>query len=188
METSHANSALLVLDMQEVLLGSLPGADLLIDATATTIKKARELNIPVIYAVVGFREGFPEISPNSKAFSGIRERFAHITMHQWTKIAEPLKPAANEIVVYKKRYSAFAGNDLEMIFRSQGIQHLILTGVVTSGVILSTFTEAADKDYRLTVLEDCCKDRDEEVHKVLTRKVFPRAGTVLSSLDWIASF
>jgi nicotinamidase-related amidase len=96
-------------------------------------------------------------------------------------------PHAKDLVIIKKRVSAFAGSDLEVILRSQGLTHLVLTGVATSGVVLSTLREAADKDYQLTVLSDCCEDRDEEVHRVLMTKVFIRQAEVMEADAWIAS-
>ena len=65
-----------------------------------------------------------------------------------------------------------------------GIQHLVLSGFATSGVVLSTLREAADKDYVLTVLEDGCADRDPEVHRVLTTKIFPRQANVVTVEEW----
>jgi len=61
---------------------------------------------------------------------------------------------------------------------------MVLTGVATSGVVLSTIREAADKDYRLTVIADCCADGDEEVHRVLTTKIFPRQSDVCNVKEW----
>jgi nicotinamidase-related amidase len=90
-------------------------------------------------------------------------------------------------VVTKKRVSAFAGSDLQVVLRAQGIEELILTGIATSGVVLSTLRAAADMDYRLTVIADCCADRDDEVHRVLTTKVFPRQADVVSADEWIAA-
>ncbi len=60
------------------------------------------------------------------------------------------------------------------------VTHLVLIGAATSGVVLSTLREAADRDYRLTVLADGCLDADEEVHRVLHDKVFPRQAEVVS--------
>ncbi|EST19577.1 hypothetical protein M878_41875 [Streptomyces roseochromogenus subsp. oscitans DS 12.976] len=60
----------------------------------------------------------------------------------------------------------------------------MLTGIATSGVVLSTVRQAADLDYRLTVLAGGCLDSDPEVHDVLTRKVFPRQADVLSVAEW----
>ena len=87
-------------------------------------------------------------------------------------------------MVVKKRVSAFSGSDLEVLLRSLDVTHLVLTGIATSGVVLSTLREAADKDYRLTVLADGCLDADEEVHRVLIEKVFPRQAEVVSVDEW----
>jgi len=61
----------------------------------------------------------------------------------------------------------------------------VLTGVSTSGVVLSTTREATDKDYKLTILSDGCADADAEVHRVLTTKVFVRQADVLTVDEWI---
>ena len=55
----------------------------------------------------------------------------------------------------------------------------------SSGVVLSTVRRAADADYELVVLADCCADGDEEAHRVLTQKVFPRQATVVASQNFI---
>ena len=70
-----------------------------------------------------------------------------------------------------------------MVLRSKNIETLILMGHATSGVILSTVRLAADLDYNLAVVEDGCADRDPEVHRLLMEKVFPRQGTVVSSIE-----
>ena len=70
------------------------------------------------------------------------------------------------------------------MLRARDVTHLALGGISTSGVVLSTVRAAADKDYRLTVLEDLCLDADEEVHRVLTGKIFPRQAEVIPAADW----
>jgi nicotinamidase-related amidase len=90
-------------------------------------------------------------------------------------------------VVTKKRVSAFAGSDLETVLRRRAVDHLVLTGIATSGVVLSTLRQAADLDYRLTVLADGCLDGDPEVHRVLTEKIFPRQAEVSTVAGWVES-
>ena len=68
-----------------------------------------------------------------------------------------------------------------------GVDTLVLTGIATSGVVLSTLRYAADLDYRLVVLADACADADDEVHRVLTTKVFPRQADVLTVAQWAKS-
>jgi len=57
----------------------------------------------------------------------------------------------------------------------------VLFGIATSGVVLSTTLAAADADYRLFIVKDCCADLDPAVHACLIEKVFPRSATVLAS-------
>ncbi len=184
MEQNTQNTALLVMDMQVGIVAMLPAAEGLIGNVAKAIAIAREKKIPVIYITVGFRQGAPEISMNNKGFAGNKERFADVNMDEFMKVHPAIAPAAGELTVIKRRVSAFTGSDLEVVLRAFNIQHLVLTGIATSGVVLSTLREAADKDYRLTVLADCCADGDEEVHRVLTTKVFPRQADVFSVDEW----
>ncbi len=76
---------------------------------------------------------------------------------------------------------------LDMILRANGIETLILSGIATSGVVLSTVRHAADADYKVVVVEDCCADRDAEVHRVLTEKVFPRQATIVKAEAVVAA-
>jgi nicotinamidase-related amidase len=184
MERKTQDSALLVMDMQVGILGMLPNAASMLGNVAEAIANARNKNIPVIYVVVGFRQGTPEISMNNKGFAANKAHFSTLDMAAFMKVHDDLAPQDGDVIVTKRRVSAFTGSDLEVVLRSFGIQHLILTGIATAGVILSTVREAADKDYRLTVLADCCADGDEEVHRVLTTKVFPRQADVLNLAEW----
>src|SRR3569623_1295000 len=77
------------------------------------------------------------------------------------------------------------GSELEVLLRAGEGDHLVLCGSSTSGVVLSTVREAADKDYRLTVLQDLCAAPAAEVHTTLTRKVFPRQARVLGVVVWL---
>ena len=78
-----------------------------------------------------------------------------------------------------------SGTDLEMVLRARGIDTLVLLGIATSGVVLSTVRHAADADYQLVVVSDCCADADEEVHRVLTEKVLVRQATVATANELI---
>ncbi len=181
---NNKNTALLVMDVQAGIVGMLPNATDLLPKVAQAIASARENKIPVIYVTVGFRQGAPEVSMNNKGVAAVKERLATVNMDEFTKVHPDLAPQDGELTVMKRRLSAFSGSDLELVLRAFGIQHMVLTGISTGGVVLSTLREATDKDYRLTVLADCCADGDEEVHRVLTTKIFPRHADVLMVDDW----
>ena len=179
------HTALLVMDVQQATVAMLGNAEAYLTTLSNSVKKARAKNVPVIYVVIGFRSGYPEVSPSSKNFSMIKNNPAlKFDTEEAMKVHSAVAPAKGEVTVIKKRVSAFTGSDLEVILRSMGIKHIVLTGIATSGVVLSTLREAADKDYTITVLSDCCADRDEEVHRVLTTKVFPHQADVILSTDW----
>lgn len=178
------NTALLVMDMQMGILGSFPEAQKLVAPLKQAIEYAREKHMPVIFVTVGFRQGAPEISDNNKSFGEAKQRFGASNMDDFARILPELGRKEDEPHVMKRRISAFAGSDLEVLLRANNIKHMVLTGIATSGVVLSTLREAADKDYALTVLADCCADRDEEVHNVLMNKIFPRQADVMTAAEW----
>jgi nicotinamidase-related amidase len=180
----NTNTALLVMDMQAGILGTFPGAAPVTAAIEKAIAAARRRKIPVIYVTLGFRPGAPEISSNNKSFAEAKGSFGNVNIEEFSKIVPELAPLPGDIMVTKRRISAFTGSDLEVVLRAQNISHLVLTGVATSGIVLSTTREAADKDYQLTILSDCCTDRDEEVHRVLTTKVFTRQADVMTVDEW----
>ena len=184
MEEYSRNTGLFVMDMQTAILRNLSDTAALINKVSNAIDLARVKRIPVIYIAVGFRPGAPEINSNNKGFNANKERFASIDMAEFVKIDPALAPQEGEITIIKRRISAFSGSDLEVILRSLGIQHMILCGIATSGVVLSTVREAADKDYRLTVLSDACADADSEVHQALITKIFPRQADVITVEEW----
>jgi len=179
------NTALLVMDMQQGILANYPAAAIATANIAKAITYARAKQIPVIYVVVGFRKGAPEVSPNNKSFGGRKGSFGAINMDEFMKVHPDIAPYDGEVTVIKRRVSAFTGSDLEVILRAMNIQHLVLTGISTSGVVLATLIEAADKDFCLTVISDCCFDPDEDVHRVLTRNIFTKRGDVLMLEEWI---
>jgi hypothetical protein len=87
----------------------------------------------------------------------------------------------NQIITRSCRYMPIAEDGAGNKAREHT---LILGGIATSGVVLSTLREAADKDFALTVLSDACLDADPEVHRVLMEKVFPRQANVLTVDAW----
>ncbi len=182
------NTALLLMDIQPATMGMLGESA---PAFAVGVKKvlaaARKNNLLVLHIVVGFRPGFPEITAatTNASFAALRANAAAMPGLENPAPDPSIEAQPNEMVITKRRVSAFAGSDLEVILRGHKIEHLVLTGIATSGVVLSTLRQAADMDYRLSVLSDLCADRDPEVHNVLLNKVFPRQAEVLTTDQWI---
>lgn len=182
-------AALLVMDCQVNIVNSLTPADKdrVLKNVAEAIGAARKAGVPVIYVVVEFRDGYPEVSPRNASFSGIKEAGRLREAHPDTRICEEIRPHPGEVIVIKRRISAFTGSDLEVVLRSRGIDTLVLTGVSALGVVESTARFAFDMDYRLFVLGDCCADRDPEANELALARFLPRISTVGTTADFIAT-
>ena len=98
-----------------------------------------------------------------------------------------LGPEPDDIVVTKHRVSAFKGTDLEVLLKAREIDTLVLFGIATSGVVLSTLVEASDADFSLSVIADCCADTDAVLHEALIERFFPKRGEVITSQAFVES-
>ncbi|GLX70447.1 cysteine hydrolase family protein [Paenibacillus glycanilyticus] len=185
--STKQNTAFLIMDLQNGIVSRFADNMEVLQPFREALDAARANDIPVIFVRVGFNEGYPEVSPRNKAFSAFTKHGGMTIHDEATQIHEFVKPLPGEPVVTKFRISAFAGSNLEVILRAKQIENLVICGISTSGVVLSTVREAADKDYAVTVLKDACLDADPEVHRVLTEKVFPRQAEVTTVQEWISS-
>ncbi|MGC2639393.1 MAG: isochorismatase family cysteine hydrolase [Acidobacteriaceae bacterium] len=155
----------------------------LIPRAAEVLQTARASGMAVLHVQVGFRPGLPEVHPRNPLLGAILSSPQHQQLFQGPggAIHPALGPEETDIVITKHRVSAFTGTDLDMILRAKEIDTLILFGIATSGVVLSTLLGASDADYRVMVVKDCCLDMDRDLHACLTDKLFPRRATVLTA-------
>lgn len=180
--------ALLAMDFEPAILAPLGGDDCPALANAVVaVEAARKAGIDVIFVRVGFRPGYPEVNPRNKFLVAASSRGDALHDDKpTTQVHASLNVGPEEPVVVKRRIGAF-NSDLNLVLSGKGIDHLILAGVSTGGVVLSTVRDAADRDFGLTVLSDACFDRDPEVHTLLTTKTFPGQATVVTTAEWVAS-
>lgn len=182
-----SRTALLIMDYQNDIVNFLPEKDRepLLDKASTILKEARKAGIQVIYVVVRFRDGYPEISPKNGMFSGLKKTGWLREGTPGAEIHAKVAPQPGDVVITKRRVGAFSTTDLETVLRAKDIDTLAMFGIATSGVVLSTVRWAADMDYQLVVVGDACADRDQEVHRVLTEKIFPGQAAVVSTQDFL---
>jgi nicotinamidase-related amidase len=178
------SSALLVMDYQiDVLEKFMAPADPseVLSVLPKLLAAARSASMLVIYVGVSFRPGYPEISPRNPTFSVIGQSGLLQAGSPGAQTHPAVAPIKGEPVVTKHRVSAFGGTDLQTILQSRAVETLVLAGVHTSGVVLSTLRQAFDLDYRILVAGDCCADPDREAHDMLLSRVFPKQATVTSA-------
>ncbi len=185
MKLDPKKTALLTLDFQKGILGFVPGAAAIIPNASKAVEFARKKQFQIIHVGLGFSEGHPEVPDTESPFNRAKQNNLFVkgapSGEFHTSIARP-----EELVVYKQRVSAFSENHLHLILRSRGIENLVLFGISTSGIVLSTLRRAFDLDFRCVVLTDACFDADPEVHRVLTGKIFPAQAAVLTVDAFIA--
>jgi nicotinamidase-related amidase len=186
----RAHTALLAMDCQAGIVSQyVKPADEFLERASRVLKAARQAHMPVIHVRVGFRPGLPEIGDRNKLFAAVKSspQYQKLFDGPAGEIHPALGPEPGDIVVTKHRVSAFAGTDLEMILRANEIRTLVLFGIATSGVVLSTLLDASDADYEPLVIADCCADMNQELHDALLTHLFPRRATVTTADDVIAA-
>jgi nicotinamidase-related amidase len=181
----ETDTALLVMDVQRAIVDRMGDPPELLDRLAAAAAAARAAAVRVIYVQIAFRPGHPEVSPRNRRFAALTAFGGFVAGDPASAIHPAVEPGPDDLVVTKRRVSAFAGSDLDVVLRAGRIDHLVLAGIATSGVVLSTLRAAADLDFRLTVLADGCADGDPEVHRVLLEKVFPRQAEVVDVDEWV---
>jgi nicotinamidase-related amidase len=188
-ELAHINprsAALLVMDYQVDTLTRFMTAAQSADAISCVpglIATARDAGMMVVHVVVAFRPGHPEVSPRNPLFSWVKANGIAVAGTEGAAIHAAAAAREGEPIVVKHRLSPFVGTDLETLLRASGIDTLVLAGVHTSGVVLSTVRHAGDLDYRLVVVRDCCADPDAEVHATLLDLVIPTQAAVVTMAE-----
>ena len=175
-----AKSVLLVMDYQPAVINTFPGIDALLARVEAAIDLGRKRGVTIGYVRVGFTDDdYAAVPEHNRLFAAIA---ADRQMHHDDPAAQidpRLAPQDGDIIVRKTRVGAFSTTDLDQQLKQRGIDTLILAGVSTSGVVLSTVRDAFDRDYRIYVLADASGDRDDQVHTMLTEKLFPRQAHVI---------
>ena len=163
-----ARSAVLIMDFQQRIVNNVASEpEAVVRNAARALEAARAAGIPVIYVV--HRGGpFAEYAPDVELHEGVA-------------------PAEGERIITKTKPGPFSTTALDVNLREMGRDTVIVMGVATSGCVLSCVRWAVDVNYSFIVVADACSDADPEVHRVLTEKVYPRQGTVISTDEFLAA-
>lgn len=181
-KVSPRHSALLVLDYQLAWIETLTASDALLSRAAEAIATARDAGMQVAYARVAFTPAdYAAVPEHNIIFRQLTSRPGALDDDApETAVDDRVAPEPGDKVVRKTRVGAFARTDLDEWLRDLAIDTLILAGISTSGVVLSTVCDAADRDYRLVVLSDACADRDPEIQDLRIHRVFPQRADVIT--------
>lgn len=177
-------TALIIGDIQRGITGNYPFARQVIAPLTELLPRARAASVLVVFVRIAFRGNRADVPPGNamiSAFFDAGDRF-----HEGTAGTEIDLPVHDEdVLVLKRRASAFAGTDLDLVLRARAVDTIAIAGVATSAMVAATCYDAADRGYRVTVLRDGCADSDPSVHAFFMDKVFPgRAFEVVPCAAW----
>jgi len=181
-----AHTALLVMDYQAGLVERLPDPGSLLDRVEAAITDVRARGGHVGWVRVGFVDADLDAIPPSSVMARLVTPERRAALHAdapASQIHGRLRPHPHDPSVRKTRVGAFTTTDLDDQLRARGVDTLVLAGISTSGVVLSTVREAMDRDYRIVVLRDACADPEPDIHAFLTGSIFPRHALVTDVED-----
>jgi len=141
--------------------------------TIELYRVAREHGVPIIHVTYDTRL---ETDPRQIHPTNRRRRQPDLKLY---RIKEELAPRDGELVVYKKRASAFFGTPLCAFLNELDIDSLFVIGESTSGCVRSSVVEAWSYGYPVTVIADCVFDRYELNHKVSLLDMHLKYATVV---------
>ncbi|WP_100838937.1 cysteine hydrolase family protein [Kitasatospora fiedleri] len=177
-----ARTALLAMDFQNGIVPIAPEPEALLARVREAAARVRAAGGTVAHVRVAFtEEDWAAASERNRSFGAVAANRALHHLDEATQFHPGLAPLEGDIVVRKVRIGAGSTTDLYERLAARGVDTLVLSGISTSGVVLSTLLDAADRDYRLYVLSDGVAARDPEVHRVLLEKVFPSRAHVIDT-------
>jgi len=156
-------------------------------AAKTVLEAARKAGILVIHVVIDYQPAF--FSPRNKFLQKIRIPILSapgVDVAELLEIVDEVKPVGDEPVIRKPRMNPFFGTALDSMLRSRDIDTVVLMGVATEFVVEAAARHAADADYRVVVMQDCCAAFSDEAHRA-SLHVMDHLATLATSADFLES-
>jgi len=148
--------ALLVVDMQNYFL---PVASPIADRVLSIVNACRLRNIRILFT----RHGHRDVEKDGGLLLQWWGDCIFYGTRDW-EIMDVLTPSQTDPVIDKHRYSAFFGTGLDEMLQDEGIEELIITGVMTNCCCETTARDAFMRDYRVFFVSDATAAADEELH------------------------
>ena len=182
-------TAVLAMDFQQLIISgnAMAQEQKVVQKVKAVLDGARRAGVPVIHVVIQFREGFPEVSSRNRMFGGVKQGGRLVIGSDATIIEKSLGPVEGDIIVSRPRVNAFYSSDLQSILSSKETHTLVLMGIATNWVVEATARYAADADYRVIVLEDCCAGISVEAHNFTIANILSRIAEVSTSEEFLAN-
>lgn len=166
-----STSCIMVIDMQEYFRGI---ATEIIPNLQQLLRTLREKSVPIIYT----QHGHEDPSVDGGMLGKWWEDHILKDTEEWELLSE-LAPHDGELVVHKKRYSAFLDTKLEEHLRKTGINTIIIAGVMTNLCCETNARDAFNRDFRIFFLSDGTATSSIEFHEATLMNIEFGFGTVI---------
>ncbi len=152
------HSALVVWDVQNLLVGRIFNKEEFLENNRALIKKAHELKIPVI---------FTKITPLPEKFeSSPRLAKGGFPKDMGKSMLElSIEAEADDIVLNKNTASIFIGTNFELMMRNAGIETLIFTGIATEIGVESSARDSSNRGFYNVVVKDAVSSGNRDAHE-----------------------
>jgi len=185
----HAKAAVLCMDIQKATVrrSSMFRERNVGQAAKSVLEAARRAGILVVHVVIDYQPAF--FSPRNRFLQKVRIPALSapgVDVAELLEIVDEVKPDGDEPVIRKPRMNPFFGTALESMLRSRDIDTVVLMGVATEFVVEAAARHAADADFRVIVLEDCCAAFSDETHRVSIH-IMEHLATIATSADFLQS-
>ncbi len=177
--------ALVVIDMLHDFLESWEATRRrrLVSSINELVGSMRRLGHPVVWVRQEFEPDLRDAFREMKA-KGIR---ITIKGTQGCQIVSELAVAPSDLVIVKKRYSAFYGTTLDETLARLQPDAIILAGINTHACIRTTAIDAYQRDWNVILALDCIGSYDREHHEVSLRYMKDKLATVMSNADILSA-
>ena len=134
-------------------------------AIGRVLERARALRLPVLYTTNPRRpDGFDLGVWNLKNWRAGDD--TDVQGHLGNEVVAEIAPRPGDLLVEKKKPSAFFGTPLVSYLVALRADTLLLCGTTTSGCVRASAVDAISYNFRVGIPEPCVWDRGELTHKV----------------------
>jgi ureidoacrylate peracid hydrolase len=156
--------------------------------TIETAAKARAAGVTVMFAPIGFAEGYREITSDPYGIlKGVVDGKAFVRGTWGAEIVDSLPPQAEDILIEGKRgLDTFASTNLDFILRSRGIKNLVVAGFLTNCCVESTVRTGYERGFHVVALSDCTATLSVEEQSFTFEKNLPMFAEILTHTEFLS--
>ncbi len=184
LELDPRRTAVLPLDFQNDIVALTPNVEPILENAKRVLDAARDQDAAVVYVTVSFTEGYPDAPVKTHPlYKMVSENRMVLAAESGGEIHPSVKPEQNELVLNKTSVDPFTTTRLAQQLQILDVNTIVIMGTWTNFVVESTARTAADKGYRVIVVQDACGSNSDENHEFSMSNLMPMFATIADTAD-----